>query len=282
MGFILEDHLSEYYNFNQDNPDEKINEIYKAVHGFSVEEMKKQELNEMADALEDIFQTNGFDVNLKDIDFYNPEEVAKRMREEEEKMRKWIEEDDKYEQTRKKTKKELLKEQREKLNEEIRKKNITSIYRQLAKILHPDLEQDPEIKERKEVLMKELTVAYENNDIHMLLKLEMQWIHGQNNKLISLAEEKLAAFNIVLKEQVEELEDEISDMIYHPKYKVLQRYIAYEDSLRSFNFNADKRTMEEIIEAMGKSIEKLNGSECNREIYDLIAKAKRKERELSF
>ena len=45
-----------------------------------------------------------------------------------------------------------------------------------------DLEPDEELKAGKEELMKQLTVAYENNDHHALLRLELEWlqkeIHG--------------------------------------------------------------------------------------------------------
>src|ERR1019366_7589077 len=44
--------------------------------------------------------------------------------------------------------------------EQIRNKSIASVYKQLAKVLHPDLEPDAGRKQAKGTLMQELTAAY--------------------------------------------------------------------------------------------------------------------------
>jgi hypothetical protein len=45
-------------------------------------------------------------------------------------------------------------------------------YKQLAKRVHPDLEQDPVVKENKEALMKELAVAKDHKDLFQLISLK--------------------------------------------------------------------------------------------------------------
>ena len=60
----------------------------------------------------------------------------------------------------------MEKEERTRQAEQLRNKSITSIYKQLAKVLHPDLEPDAERKQAKGTLMQELTAAYRNNDLH--------------------------------------------------------------------------------------------------------------------
>ncbi len=54
--------------------------------------------------------------------------------------------------------------------------------------------------------MKQLVVAYEKNDFHALLQLELQWIYKEENNLELLSEEKLNIYIQVLKEQEQELE----------------------------------------------------------------------------
>src|SRR5439155_24603602 len=90
--------------------------------------------------------------------------------------------------------------------EEARKRNIASIYKQLARVLHPDLERDNERQKEKVQLMQELTEAYRQKDLHTLLRLEMQWIENEGGHLDRLTEEKLSVYVEVLQGQVQGLE----------------------------------------------------------------------------
>jgi hypothetical protein len=115
--------------------------------------------------------------------------------------------------TKRQTEKETLRLQAEQL----RKKSITAIYRQLAKILHPDLERDAARRERKVVLMQELTTAYRSSDLHTLLRLELEWIHGEAG-LARLTDETLTTYNQILRDQVKALEQELWHLSRHPRY----------------------------------------------------------------
>ena len=106
-------------------------------------------------------------------------------------------------------------------------KNIATIYKQLAKLFHPDLEQDENRKLEKELLMKELTAAYETKNLHALLTLELRWIHGENDHLATLTDEKLAIYLQILKEQAYELSVQKNEMIYQPQYYVLMEEFGY-------------------------------------------------------
>jgi hypothetical protein len=54
------------------------------------------------------------------------------------------------------------------------KLEIKSLYRQLAKAFHPDVEPLEHLKVEKTSLMKKITAAYENQDLYGLLKLEKE------------------------------------------------------------------------------------------------------------
>ncbi len=61
----------------------------------------------------------------------------------------------------------------------MKKRNLKSLYKQLAKVLHPDLETDPESKLQKEEWMKRLTSAHALGDLRELLSIEFEWSWGR-------------------------------------------------------------------------------------------------------
>ena len=115
--------------------------------------------------------------------------------------------------------------------------SVADLYKELVKILHPDLEQDEKIKQVKEQLMKELTVAKEENDLHAMLILK-QKAHQLNNTIPNAdgySLEKLKAYNKVLKQKIEEFrfehkEDLLSSMIFNRGHINLKRDTSTTDS----------------------------------------------------
>ena len=67
--------------------------------------------------------------------------------------------------------------------------------------------------------MQELTVAYRQNDLHTLLRLEMEWIENEGSNIERLTEEKLGVYNEVLAGQVEGLEKRLRDLAFHQRYR---------------------------------------------------------------
>ncbi|MCX6936970.1 MAG: hypothetical protein NTU80_03595 [Verrucomicrobia bacterium] len=109
--------------------------------------------------------------------------------------------------------------------EEARKRGIATIYKQLAKVLHPDLEQNPERRAQKENLMQELTVAYRAGDLHTLLRLELEFIHREQGDLMRLGEDKLKIYCELLTEQAWELEAESGQVHHQPRYVALRPFV---------------------------------------------------------
>ena len=221
---IIREHLqSLLMELGPVEPDAVIKKIFEELEGDNYDEMLEQE-KEMARE-EMVEELKKFKVNLKDIDTNNEEELAKKLHETRQKLfEEHIENEEQHQKNRKEKKKSAKQIEAEKLQQEIdemKNKNIGTIYKQLAKLFHPDLEQDEERKLEKEILMKELTVAYEAKNLHALLTLELRWIHKENEHLESLTEEKLAVYLQILKEQAQELEYEKSEIYDHPQYAVL-------------------------------------------------------------
>lgn len=123
---------------------------------------------------------------------------------------------------RKPTKKQLERQRLEREAEEAKSRNLKSLYKQLAKALHPDLEQDPTAKAHREDWMKRLTSAYSSGNLHEMLLIEMEWLGEEAVNLAHAAEEKLKVYCHVLKEQVAEMRRNNRHIPYEPQYHRLQ------------------------------------------------------------
>ena len=106
----------------------------------------------------------------------------------------------------------------------------------LAKLLHPDLESDETLKLDKEELMKKVISAYQEGDLHTLLKLEIEIIHKQSENLDHLTNDKLKFINTVLKNQVADLEDELNMLHNSPRYQSISdvMFMSEKQALKHF------------------------------------------------
>lgn len=216
-----------------------------------------------------MFGEFGIEVDLSDLrPDMSVEEVAAKAAELAERIQQKAEEEkDAFRRPERcKTKRQLEKEERLRQTEQLRKKSIATVYKQLAKVLHPDLEMDAGIRQRKVALMQDLTTAYRNNDLHTLLRLELEWIQREGSDLERLTEEKLALYNEVLKEQVRELDQEVAELPYHPRYQP----IAVPDGpfgirLRT-NGPAEARLLDQTIASMEASMARIRTGESLDEV----------------
>jgi hypothetical protein len=85
---------------------------------------------------------------------------------------------------------------------------LRTVYRQLASALHPDREPDETERLRKTALMSEVNAAYDRKNLSELLKLQLQIAQIDSAALSRIADDKLNAMCLLLKEQVEALEED--------------------------------------------------------------------------
>lgn len=256
----------------EDKPDDELKKIFEFANGETYEDSMKEQFEEMKGEMESMFNSFGMDIDLSDLDQETgQEELARKLKMMQEELQNKQQQNNWQEKPRKKTVKQLEKEEKERQMEEARNKNISTIYRQLAKAFHPDLEQDVEKKAEKEVLMKQLTSAYEANDLHSLLKLELEWIHREEEHLNELTNEKLTIYNAVLKEQVQELEQEKFMLFQNPRYMALNKYLnPYDEDVTKVDLRHEKHEIVLTINDLEKSLVKLNGANALKEIKDRI------------
>ncbi len=110
---------------------------------------------------------------------------------------------------RKKSAKVLAKEAKQKEEAEHARLSIREIFRKLAKVLHPDREQDPLERERKNALMQRVNMAYKKKDLLSLLELQLEVEQIDQNSINAIAEDRLKHYNHVLEEQLLELDQEV-------------------------------------------------------------------------
>ncbi|HTI94462.1 MAG TPA: hypothetical protein VL727_27900 [Puia sp.] len=259
LGEIISIQLHNIFQLEQTEPDDELKEIFRAVQKIDYDDAAKEGLDAMKQEMQSMFEDMGVDFNIADMDReMTEEEILKKVEALNDQFRQ---QQAKKAEPGKKTKKQLEKEANEKKLEEARAKSINSIYKQLVKIFHPDLEQDPDIRLQKEELMKKLTTSYKSGDLHTLLKLELQWIQKEGTNVDQLSDDKLALYNQSLKEQADDLEGEISQVMHHPRYQPLYQFAASPEQIIYISINNIKHQKKSLIKDMSQSLLVLQGNQ---------------------
>lgn len=89
-------------------------------------------------------------------------------------------------------------------------KSLQEVYRKLAVLLHPDLEQDPVERARKTELMQQVNAAYDRKDLLALLELRLRFEQVDEAAVHTIADDRLAHFNRLLTEQAHQLQAELA------------------------------------------------------------------------
>jgi hypothetical protein len=154
---------------------------------------------------------------------------------------------------------------------EAREQTLSTLYKQLAKVLHPDLERDPARQTEKLRLMQQVTEAYRNRDLATLLRLEVEHLRRDEGDVASLTQEKLYLYAEVLTEQVELLREEYEAIVYQPRFSCIAPYVMQYRS-RMPNWTALARGARANIAAVEKSIERLSSSPttARKELQDIL------------
>lgn len=84
--------------------------------------------------------------------------------------------------------------------------SIRAVYRELVGALHPDREPDPVAQQRKTALMQEVNLAYQAQDLLKLLALQLTAEQLQAHKAKPIAAERLAHYQRVLSQQLQQLQ----------------------------------------------------------------------------
>ncbi|MBD0257828.1 MAG: hypothetical protein ICV83_19105, partial [Cytophagales bacterium] len=161
-----------------------------------------------------------FGVDLSNEAYGDPEKAAEEMFKQFEAQKQQLEAEQQQahqrRQARKKTPAQLAREQRLAEEEKRIGQTTKSIYLELVKKFHPDQERDDEKRAWKTQVMQQVTAAYQENDFLTLLQLQVSLLEGKDQSLQSLPDDHLKYYNKLLKEQVDELQQEF--YAAHPQY----------------------------------------------------------------
>jgi hypothetical protein len=273
LQMFLADQLEQIIAEEGSLADDDLRALFEHVHGVDFVQSERESFEESRSVFEDIFAGVGIDFDLDDL---NPDmsdaEIAAKFAA----MAGQIDEKFKTEKHEmrgpghRKSKRQLQQEELMRSAEELRKKSIASIYKQLARALHPDLEPDHESRRRKVVLMQELTSAYRDNDLHTLLRLELEWIQKEERDLDRLTDEKMRIYNEVLREQVQELEQELAELPFHPRYRPLVVMDGPFEIRLLTDGPAEQHELDRTIESMEASIARLRSEQALQEVRSFI------------
>lgn len=200
----------------------EIKAIFEEMNGVSFEERSLEIMELMKHEIQEKFKASGIQTDLSSLNINDPKE--KIMQDMFNSIGKAFSKQPGANKKTSKTKKQLEKELRREAFEELQKKSLNTIYRQLARALHPDLEQDPEQRLWKEGVMKKLASAYKKGDLYELLTIEMEFLNRSNDKLPLQSHEQLEIYNAILKDQEKDLQADIAMLPMHPKYMPLQEF----------------------------------------------------------
>jgi hypothetical protein len=199
--------------------DSDLREIYSMVHGIGYAEHEKQTLSSVKEGLARMFDEAGLEADFSELEAAASEAEFRAKAEELTARVRKLKEAEMEAAHCHDVGHHPSQDAELRAAEELRKRSIANIYKQLARVLHPDFERDSGLQKQKVELMQELTAAFRENDLHTLLRLEMEWIEKEGGDLERLTEEKLGVYNEVLAGQVEGLERRLRDMALHPRYR---------------------------------------------------------------
>ncbi len=236
-----------------------------------MKEGEEEEFDFLREMIEQSARAAGVELDLGDLDpSGDPEEFERTVRERLGAAAALFEDTpSSASRTRKPTKAQAEKERKRLELEEAKNRDLKSLFKQLAKAFHPDLEPDPLLKEHKKVWMQRLNTAYAATDLREMLQLEMEWLGEEATNLATAGDQKLQVYCMVLKEQIADLKRQTHHLPNEPQYGPLHRFRdPYYGTLASPV--TIKRELREELERHRWMLETLtrNDAASRRMIYD--------------
>ena len=192
-----------------DTGDETIKAIYDKHSDIDFDSGDAAAVDDMKAAMESMF---GVDLgDAADLD--SPEAVMAEALQQMEKDGLLLQEQQDRRSQRKKTVKQLAREEKKQAEADQTSLSIREVYRKLVSALHPDRELDPQERTRKTALMQRVNQAYAKKDLLQLLELQLELEQIDAHTIAGLSDARLKHFNKILEDQWAELEQEIAHLI---------------------------------------------------------------------
>ncbi|WED22033.1 hypothetical protein L3Q72_01040 [Vibrio sp. JC009] len=130
-------------------------------------------------------------------------------------------------------------------------KEITKLYRQLARQLHPDKESDPEKKEHKKTLMQQLSLAKKDQDTFAMLILAQTHLPDFE---LTFDKHSLTGLEHALKDKITQLNQAHQELQYGPELKTMiwQRF-------GGGNKQAREKSISDYVQSLNYELEQMEG-----------------------
>jgi len=245
---------------------EELTEIFDKYAEMSFEEESKlaeEESKEMTkEMLKEMF---GLDIQEEDLEDFDAFQAKLEQQMEEQQQAR-----DAQRAARKKTKAQEAKDKKLKAEFQNISKATRRIYTDLVKLLHPDKELDAGARVWKEEAMKKVTIAYNNDDFYELLRLQVEFMEGQETKLSQVPEDHLKYYVQMLNEQIKELENKQYNFLYGPDSFLLQRYGSNPKQMET-RIRAAKKELRQNIQQLKEDLVDLKDPHALREFLKIIS-----------
>lgn len=160
---------------------------------------------------------------------------------------------------RKKTKSQSEKEKKILESERLLSTDINTLFKNLAKLIHPDKEQDPALREKKSKLMTKLSGARDNMNIAEILEIKLQvdeLIPNQQTD-VSFHDTSIKRFVGIIKSKIRELEDSIRQRFFsHPLMADFSERKITKEALTSY-LKRVKLDNQKVTKAFEEEVEQL-------------------------
>lgn len=248
-------------------PDDDIKHLFEQLHGVSLDEFARRQIAEARSSMAEMFADLGIDVDVPDLRAdMSEEEMAAAAAQMADSVRE-ADEATADRPKRRQTKREVREEARIRDLEDTRKTTLGAVYKRLAKRLHPDLEQNPDLRDRKSALMQEVTAAYSAGDLLALLRLESEWVDRDGTQL---TDDTLVAYNRTLQEQVTALEYALAELPYTPRYQSLTRTNGPFGMPQFIDGPEEVRRLDFVISELGAGLARMEAGAAYEEVRGVI------------
>ncbi|MDH5552461.1 MAG: hypothetical protein OEX82_03935 [Nitrosomonas sp.] len=154
-------------------------------------------------------------------------------------------EEEAYQQLWEHSKKPSKAQLKAKVDQQEAETTLRKVFRQLVSALHPDRENDPGERTRKTTLMSEANAAYDRRDLVALLQIQLRTELTDTASIAKMANEKVASLSLLLKQQVEELENEL----YNRRHAAYDEFdLGTYETLSMANLQRNLRVKEAVLE----------------------------------
>ncbi|MBM9590759.1 hypothetical protein JWG41_09910 [Leptospira sp. 201903075] len=160
---------------------------------------------------------------------------------------------------RKKSKSQTDKEKKILESERLLSTDINTLFKNLAKLIHPDKEQDPVLREKKSKLMTKLSGARDNMNIAEILEIKLQVDELMPNQQtdVSFHDTSIKRFVGIIKSKIRELEDSIRQRFFsHPLMADFSERKITKESLTSYLIRV-KKDNQMVTKAFEEEVEQL-------------------------